>query len=163
MENKIKIFCEDADYRPEDLWNPFTADRCPSLAGKPKIFLIQACRGDQLDAGTMLKRTSRTQVDSFSQQEKNYVVPNRADFLVVFSTVPGYYSWRNTTDGSWFIQSIVRTLTAYKDRKDLLSMMTIVAREVALNFQSNVPTAPSFDQKKQVPMITSTLIREVFL
>ena len=29
---------------------------------------------------------------------------NVADFLLAHSTVAGYYSWRNTASGSWFIQ-----------------------------------------------------------
>ena len=33
------------------VWQPFTADRCPSLAGKPKLFFIQACQGNRMDKG----------------------------------------------------------------------------------------------------------------
>lgn len=124
-----KIFCSDSDYRPEDLWNPFTADQCPTLAGKPKLFFIQACRGDQFDSGTKL---ARTQTDSHKVSDKSpYVIPNRADFLIVFSTAPGYYSWRNTQDGSWFIQTLTTVLSEFKDQKDLLSMMTVVTRRVS--------------------------------
>ncbi|CAL8096745.1 unnamed protein product [Orchesella dallaii] len=128
---KNKIYCSDSEYKPEMLWDSFTADVCPTLAGKPKIFFIQACRGDQLDSGIVLK-ANRTQTDSLPQKEEimNYVVPNRADFLIVYSTVEGYYSWRNTTEGSWFVQSLTKVLTSHKNKKDLLSMMTIVCREV---------------------------------
>jgi len=31
----------DFHYDVWKLWLPFTADKCPSLAGKPKIFIIQ--------------------------------------------------------------------------------------------------------------------------
>jgi caspase-like apoptosis-related cysteine protease len=31
----------DCCYDVEKLWLPFTADKCPTLAGKPKIFIIQ--------------------------------------------------------------------------------------------------------------------------
>ena len=36
-----RIYASDGTYKSESLWDPFTADRCRSLAGKPKIFLIQ--------------------------------------------------------------------------------------------------------------------------
>ena len=35
------LYAQDSLYNVEDLWLPFTADKCLSLAGKPKIFIIQ--------------------------------------------------------------------------------------------------------------------------
>jgi caspase-like apoptosis-related cysteine protease len=35
------LHAQDALYNVEDLWLPFTANKCLSLAGKPKIFIIQ--------------------------------------------------------------------------------------------------------------------------
>jgi caspase-like apoptosis-related cysteine protease len=35
------LYGRDTAYKPEALWDPFTADKCPSLAGKPKLFFIQ--------------------------------------------------------------------------------------------------------------------------
>lgn len=154
------MYAKDYSYKPDVLWNSFTADKCASLAGKPKIFFIQACQGNQLDEGTKLVRVSRTEVDSNAQ---SYKIPNHADFLIAFSTVPGFYSWRNTTNGSWFVQAICSVLQKYSTKKDLLSMMTIVSREVALTFESNTPSLPHMNQKKQIPFITSTLIREIYL
>ncbi len=124
------IFCSDSDYKPEALWNPFTADKCPTLAGKPKIFFIQACRGNDVDSGTKLTRTQTDSQSHKGSDETAYAIPNRADFLIVFSTPPGYHSYRNE-DGSWFIQTLTRVLSDFfKNKKDLLSMMTIVIREV---------------------------------
>lgn len=102
------MYAKDYSYKPDVLWYSFTADKCPSLAGKPKIFFIQvqeyslppvvlnahvfllfivkACQGCQLDDGTKLVRVSRTEVDSGVQ---SYKIPNHADFLIAFSTVPG--------------------------------------------------------------------------
>jgi len=39
--DKNKIHARDGEYKPTMLWESFRADRCPTLAGKPKIFLIQ--------------------------------------------------------------------------------------------------------------------------
>jgi hypothetical protein len=40
-EDKI-LYAKDTSYKPEILWSAFTADKCPTLAGKPKLFFIQA-------------------------------------------------------------------------------------------------------------------------
>ncbi|CAG7824986.1 unnamed protein product [Allacma fusca] len=155
------MYAKDYYYKPDMLWQSFTAEKVPTLAGKPKIFLIQACQGNMLDEGTKLVRVSnRTEVDSSPQ---SYRIPNHADFLIVYSTFPGHYAWRNTTNGSWFIQAVCQVLQKYSTKKDLLSMMTIVSREVALHFESNTPSLPHMHQKKQIPFVTSTLIRDVYM
>lgn len=35
------VHAHDHPYPLQDIWRPFTADKCPSLAGKPKLFFIQ--------------------------------------------------------------------------------------------------------------------------
>ncbi|KMQ83469.1 caspase-1-like isoform x2 protein, partial [Lasius niger] len=35
------IWAKDAAYRSDKIWKPFTADKCPTLAGKPKLFFFQ--------------------------------------------------------------------------------------------------------------------------
>jgi len=37
------ILSHDYPYPVDMLWSPFIPDRCPTLAGKPKLFLIQVC------------------------------------------------------------------------------------------------------------------------
>jgi hypothetical protein len=39
------LYTKDGEISAEELWTPFEADRCPSLAEKPKIIITQACRG----------------------------------------------------------------------------------------------------------------------
>ena len=64
----------------------------------------------------------------------------------------GYYSWRNSVRGSWFIQALCDVLERYaggQHPSDLLSMMTRVCRRVAYEFESNVDNAV-MSRKKQV-------------
>lgn len=86
---------------------------------------------------------------------------HRADFLIVYSTVSGYYSWRNPRLGSWFIQALTAVLDKYSTTYDLLSMLTIVSQNVAYNFESVADTA-EFHGNKQVPCITSMLTRRLY-
>ncbi len=40
------LFAFDKEYATQILWSSFTGDKCPSLAGKPKIFIIQVNGSD---------------------------------------------------------------------------------------------------------------------
>jgi hypothetical protein len=39
--NEGILYGYDRPYQTQELWEPFTADRCEELAGKPKLFFIQ--------------------------------------------------------------------------------------------------------------------------
>ncbi|XP_046667717.1 caspase-1-like isoform X3 [Homalodisca vitripennis] len=145
------LYAYDAPYKPDTLWSRFTADKCPSLAGKPKLFFIQACQGDQLDGGVML----RSQVDS----SPSYRIPAHADFLIAYSTIPGFYSWRNTMRGSWFMQALCEEINEHGFTIDMLTLLTFVNRKVAVDFESNVPDNAVMHAQKQIPCITFMLTR----
>ncbi|XP_063602955.1 caspase-1-like [Penaeus indicus] len=154
------LWGRDGTFNSDYLFENFKADQCPTLAGKPKLFFIQACRGTTLDAGTILQQD---ETDSCSQS--CYKIPNSADFLECWSTIPGMcvtYSWRNNAKGSWFIQSLVEVLNQDSEHEDLLSMMTSVNRNLMLNFESNCPDDQEKHMKKQAAYIVSTLMRKVY-
>ncbi|XP_056631159.1 caspase-1-like isoform X2 [Diorhabda carinulata] len=138
------IYAKDTPYKPDHLWVQFTADRCPSLAGKPKIFFLQACQGDKLDGGVNL---SKTETDG--EIHNTYKIPVQADFLIVYSTVKG----------SWFIQSLCQELKTKAFELDLLTILTFVSQRVALDFESNVPDNITMHRQKQIPCIMSMLTR----
>ncbi len=35
------LYARDQPYKPDRLWGYFSAEKCPTLAGKPKLFFIQ--------------------------------------------------------------------------------------------------------------------------
>lgn len=82
------LYAHDTSYKPDSIWAHFTADKCPTLSGKPKLFFIQACQGDKLDAGITLKE--RTETDG--QPASTFRIPSHADFLIAYSTIPGKYN-----------------------------------------------------------------------
>jgi len=157
--NEGIIYGYDGSYSVDKIWQNFTADHCPSLAGKPKMIFIQACQGNNMDPGTTLgPTTSRTSTDSFA----SYRTPMHADFLLAHSTVAGYYSWRNTVQGSWFIQVLGKVLLANNKTEDVLTMLTKVNQVVAVRYESN-SSRQEFNNKKQTPFIYSTLLRKLYL
>ncbi|KAK1175916.1 caspase-3-like [Acipenser oxyrinchus oxyrinchus] len=131
----------------------FGADYCTTLVGKPKMFFIQACRGSGLDAGI--------EADSAEEETHYNDFPEEPDFLYAYSTVPGYYSWRNTSMGSWFVQSLCCVLGKYGKELELMKILTRVNYKVALGFESCSGT-PALNAKKQIPSIASTLTNEFY-
>lgn len=153
------LYAKDCQYRLDVVWSYFTANHCPSLAGKPKLFFVQACQGDQLDGGVMMAgpRENRTETDSSSTT--TYKIPTHADFLIAYSTIPGFYSWRNTQKGSWFMQSLCHELNQHGRKYDLMTLLTFVTQRVAYDFESNTPDIPLMHQQKQIPCTTTMLTR----
>ncbi|KAL1139365.1 hypothetical protein AAG570_006349 [Ranatra chinensis] len=151
------LYAKDYIYSVDTLWLPFTADRCLSLAGKPKMFLIQACRGEALDAGVRLVSTSQTDSGNIS-----YKIPSMADFFIAYSTAEGYYSWRHPEKGTWFIQSFCQVLNDHYRTLDFQKIMTRVSHRVAIEFESYNDCFLEQHEQKQVPNMHSTLIRDVY-
>lgn len=85
----------------------FKVDSCPSLKDKPKIFIFQACRrslnNNMVPASGSNKRFKPDALAPDSTLPLS-VTPPEADFLLAFSTAPGYFSMRDSESGSLYIQ-----------------------------------------------------------
>jgi len=80
-EDNGTIFASDYPFRVDhDILFQLAADKSPNLAGKPKLVFVQACQGQETDAGTSVteRRRRHTSQDSTS----TYKIPNYADFLI---------------------------------------------------------------------------------
>ena len=161
-----QLYGTDEELVPVDMvMKPFNGYNCPTLIGKPKLFLMQARRGGVFDYGveatdspykrareegaTMdqelsLEEMERATEEMYRMQQKEFeatdgqavVLPAEADFAVVFATVPGYVSWRNSAFGSWFIKAFVEVMTENVYKRHFLEILTHVNNKVALKFRS---------------------------
>ncbi|XP_068721685.1 caspase-3-like isoform X2 [Montipora capricornis] len=123
-----------------------------TLVGKPKIFFFQACQGHEYMDGM--------DVTDAPQSDSKVSVPAEADFIYAYSTVPGYYSWRNSLNGSWFIQSLIKVFEENAAHMDILRMLTRVNALVSTH-KSRTGDYYS-DSKRQVSSIVSMLRKELY-
>uniref|UniRef100_G1QAH7 Caspase 10 n=1 Tax=Myotis lucifugus TaxID=59463 RepID=G1QAH7_MYOLU len=133
-----------------EIMSHFTAQQCPGLANKPKLFFIQACQGGEIQSSVSIEADAvNPELVEPPLQES---VPVEADFLLGLSTVPGYVSFRHKTEGSWYIQSLYNYLKHLVPRhEDLLSILTAVNNDVSRRGGT----------KKQIPQPYFTLRKKV--
>ncbi|XP_063600700.1 caspase-8-like [Penaeus indicus] len=166
--DNVEYLCaKDGRIATKELWKNFTAENCTGLAGKPKLYFIQACRGDREDKGVnMSRRGMAVQTDSIDSTEE-YVIPIHADQLVMWASYPGFPAFKSTRKGiqrSVFIHYLAENLKNYANtspRPSLSSILLKVSREVAVLYESN--THDRYNENKQVPYIHSTLLREIYV
>ena len=126
-----KIFGTDGEeVHLNDFVDPFKTIK--SLKDKPKMFFVNACRGDKMTPTHDHKKL--VEMDAKEANEDLYKAnktPLDADFLFAYSTVANYYSIRDSEDGSWFIQILCDQIERFKSEKHILDIMTKVIRIVS--------------------------------
>ncbi|TRY65363.1 hypothetical protein DNTS_013769 [Danionella cerebrum] len=158
------IFAKDAKIDIHEITDLFKGDKCQSLVGKPKIFILQACRGDKHDEPVMPMDV----VDSQALNEVVvdagvfYTLPAGADFVMCYSVAEGYYSHRETVNGSWYIQDLCEILRRFGSTLEFTEILMLVNRKVSLRSVHNCKD-PSAIGKKQVPCFASMLTKKLFL
>lgn len=99
------------------------------LFSKTKILLIQACQGDSRQV-SVKKKINEIEHDGpgMSTLTSGSVF---ADFLIFWSTIEGFASFRHVEDGSWFIQELVKKIRELHKEQHLMDICTAVIREVS--------------------------------
>lgn len=133
------------------LMEPFKGDKCKVLAGQPKIFIVQACP----------PREQNVLDNAENVEYKTQKIPVEADFLTVFSVIPGHLGWESEEKSSWFIGSLSETLDEYYDplrsqKMDFLRLMTRVNNKVWQKLKSKKHI------DLNIPYITSLLTKFIY-
>ncbi|KAG8558893.1 hypothetical protein GDO81_017178 [Engystomops pustulosus] len=109
----------------------FSPKNCRTLAGKPKLFFIQACQGLDTQGAHPIEADADA-IPAVEQRKATITIPYDADVLVGMSTVDGYYSFRHIKKGTWYIQALCDNLTKMVPRgEDILSILTKVNKDVS--------------------------------
>uniref|UniRef100_A0A3P8U8S1 Caspase-3-like n=1 Tax=Amphiprion percula TaxID=161767 RepID=A0A3P8U8S1_AMPPE len=140
-----------ADGQPVHLSRIFTYFDNDYMERKAKLFLIQACRGDDLDDGV--------EVDSAVESSSSQYLSVPIDTAVMYATAPGYGAFMHPL-GSVFLQTFCTLLEEEGNRNlELTRLMTRLSHRVAYTFQAK---GRVLGGKKEMPCLLTRLTREVF-
>ncbi|KFP84118.1 Caspase-8, partial [Acanthisitta chloris] len=138
-----------------ELTTSFTVGNCNSLAGKPKVFFIQACQGEASHKGVPIEMDSGEQESSVEADRRFQMdcIPAEADFLLGMATLQDYVSYRSPKEGTWYIQALCQHLESSCPRGvDLLTILTAVNQEVSSKTCDR-------NERKQMPQPSFTLTK----
>ncbi|XP_048050916.1 caspase b-like [Megalobrama amblycephala] len=102
----------------DDIFTHLNSVNCPALIDKPKVILIQACRGEHTEGDEI-------QSDAIAHTEK--------DFIPFKSCLPGTSAYRHRDTGSFFIMYIVEVFCKWAHADHVAELF----RKVALRMEND--------------------------
>ncbi|XP_077432719.1 caspase-2 isoform X2 [Vanacampus margaritifer] len=163
------------------VFEAFDNVRCPLLQNKPKMFFIQACRGDELDCGVeQVDGPGRTSSPSCEQRDAGregpraagarqggdlglprIKLPQRSDMICGFASLKGTAAMRNTKRGSWFIQELNSALRLHARDTHMADILVQVNGRIKER-EGYAPGTPHH-RCKEMSEFTSSLCKDLYL
>ncbi|XP_067450972.1 uncharacterized protein [Thunnus thynnus] len=148
----VKYKDEEPDEFPIDnIYKHLDTQKCPALLNKPKIVIIQACRGekkgsvlvsDSAEAAVVCDNVQQPDL-SLSAGEEDIVddalqcAHKEKDFIALLSCNPDTVSYRNRFLGSFLITYIFEVVNTFAHKDDIEELF----RKVMQRFEEDFPSA----------------------
>ncbi|XP_040388031.1 caspase-1-like isoform X1 [Cygnus olor] len=131
----------------DTIYENFNNKHCEALIGKPKVVVIQSCRGDNvglvLVSDSTIPEVPALSSDSMNtamlQGRKVRIIHLESDFATLYSSTPDTVSWRSPVTGSLFIQKLVEQFRNHAFNSDLQELFRKVQCSFE-NFPQQLPT-----------------------
>ncbi|XP_074498306.1 caspase a-like isoform X2 [Sebastes fasciatus] len=142
----------DDEFPINNLYEHLGTKNCPALMDKPKIIIIQACRGE--DKGSVLVKDGADQdvacddalqpddMDDIEDDAFQYAIKEK-DFISLLSCTPDTVSYRQRVNGSFLIQYIVDVFSTFAHEQDIEKLFKKVMRrfeDFSIEYRRQMPT-----------------------
>ncbi|XP_030884139.1 caspase-14-like isoform X2 [Leptonychotes weddellii] len=104
----------------EDIFEMFNNKNCPALQEKPKIFIIQACRGERRDTGV---ETDDEPMESDDISERRRL-PTFSDYFIIYPTQADHVALRHPRTGSVMIEAMSKVFKQYGNKWHIADFFT---------------------------------------
>ncbi|NXW82648.1 CASP1 protein, partial [Alopecoenas beccarii] len=143
----------------DTIYEKFNNQNCRALMGKPKVVIIQACRGGKRGSVLVSDSTDPAapapgSADAFSEEleaDKICEIHLESDFATLCASTPDTLSWRSPEKGSIFIQQLIEQLRNHACDSSLQEIF----RKVQCTFENFPRQLPSQER--------TTLLRKFYL
>ncbi|XP_037363808.1 LOW QUALITY PROTEIN: caspase-13-like [Talpa occidentalis] len=117
---------ENPDMLPQDtIFQIFNIRNCSLLKDKPKVIIIQTCRGEK-PGSVLVSDSSGASADSYSPANLKYDAVHRThvekDFVSFYSSTPYTVSWRDPRKISLFMTELITCFQNFACRYHLLEI-----------------------------------------
>ncbi|XP_074839725.1 caspase-2 [Carettochelys insculpta] len=152
----------------QEIFRFFDNANCPYLQNKPKMFFVQACRGDETDRGVD-QRDGKERADSPGCEESDankeenprLRLPTRSDMICGYACLKGTAAMRNTKRGSWYIEALTTVFAEESQNTHVADMLVKVNR--LIKQREGYAPGTDFHRCKEMSEYCSTLCRDLYL
>ncbi|XP_073168532.1 caspase-2 isoform X2 [Lepidochelys kempii] len=152
----------------QEIFRLFDNANCPNLQNKPKMFFIQACRGDETDRGVD-QRDGKERSDSPGCEESDankeenprLRLPTRSDMICGYACLKGTAAMRNTKRGSWYIEALTSVFAEDSQNMHVADMLVKVNR--LIKQREGYAPGTEFHRCKEMSEYCSTLCQDLYL
>ncbi|XP_003475318.1 caspase-2 isoform X1 [Cavia porcellus] len=152
----------------QEVFRLFDNANCPSLQNKPKMFFIQACRGDETDRGVdqldgkdHATSPECEESDAGKEELLKMRLPTQSDMICGYACLKGTAAMRNTKRGSWYIEALAQVFSERACDMHVADMLVKV--NALIKEREGYAPGTEFHRCKEMSEYCSTLCRPLYL
>ena len=164
-EGDVVYGTDTGEVKVHELQEYFHTTSCPSLAGVPKVFLIDACRGNRHEKVHMHRVAKGPPTTSYHSV---IGITDTADFMTVYASTCGNIAYMYPNDseesGSYFTQTLVEVIEEADENKEFNEIITEVRSRIQEKcMQQAIQEGKAEEAEGQTVQASSTLLRLYYI